>query len=64
MTHITAGDRHFKILNEMVREAADDTVVIDDCLGQRYIGSGLAGKKLVINGTPGNALGRTRPATP
>lgn len=57
MTHITAGDRHFKILNEMVREAADDTVVIDDCLGQRYIGSGLAGKKLVINGTPGNALG-------
>ena len=57
MTHITAGDRYFKILNEMVREAADDTVVIDDCLGQRYIGSGLAGKKLVINGTPGTALG-------
>ena len=22
MTHITAGDRYFKILNEMVREAA------------------------------------------
>lgn len=57
MTHITAGDMHFQALNELVRETADDTVIIDRCLGQRYIGSGLSGKKLVINGTPGNALG-------
>ena len=35
----------------MVREAADDTVVIDDCLGQRYIGSGLAEGALKLAGT-------------
>lgn len=57
MTHITAGDMHFKALNDLVRDTADDIVVIDRCLGQRYIGSGLSHKKLVINGTPGNALG-------
>lgn len=57
MIHITAGDMHFKALNDLIRDTTDDTVVIDHCLGQRYIGSGLSHKKLVINGTPGNALG-------
>lgn len=54
---ITANDTHFKILNEMIRSAADNNVVVDNCIGQRYIGSGLKGKSIVINGTPGNALG-------
>ena len=46
----------FKALNDRVRQAGGD-VVIDDCYGQRYIASGLSGRSITINGTPGNALG-------
>lgn len=53
---IDASNMHFQILNEMVRQS-DKDVTIDNCIGQRYIGSGQSGKHIVINGTPGNALG-------
>nr|AGS51944.1 glutamate synthase, alpha subunit domain protein [uncultured bacterium contig00003] len=46
----------FKELNEQIK-AAGEYVHITDCYGQRFIGSGLSGKTLVIDGTPGNALG-------
>jgi glutamate synthase domain-containing protein 3 len=46
----------FKELNEQIK-AAGEYVHIEDCYGQRFIGSGLKGKTLAINGTPGNALG-------
>lgn len=56
--NIKAGARlRFQQLNEAIRESREEEIVIDDCLGQRYIGAGLSGKKIVINGTPGNALG-------
>jgi glutamate synthase domain-containing protein 3 len=54
--NITAMDISFKELNERVVSAEGD-VCIDDCYGQRYIGSGAKGKSITINGTPGNALG-------
>lgn len=54
---IQAGDMHFQKLNQAVRATEDTRVIIDNCLGQRYIASGLGGKEIVINGTPGNALG-------
>jgi glutamate synthase domain-containing protein 3 len=54
---ITANLMHFQTLNQKVREANDSVVIIDNCIGQRYIGSGLSDKKITINGTPGNALG-------
>lgn len=54
---ITANLMHFQTLNNKVREASDNVVIIDNCIGQRYIGAGLADKKITINGTPGNALG-------
>jgi len=54
--NIAAENLDFRELNERVRAAADD-VTIDHCCGQRFIGSGLAGKRVVISGTPGNALG-------
>ncbi len=55
---ITAGaELHFQKLNEAVRESRDTEITIDNCLGQRYIGAGLSGKTVTINGTPGNALG-------
>ena len=47
----------FKELNNMVRTSDDVEIIIDNCIGQRYIASGLTGKKITINGTPGNALG-------
>lgn len=55
--NINARGLHFKDLNAQIRAAAARDIEIDNCLGQRYIGSGLAGKNLVINGLPGNALG-------
>lgn len=47
---------HFKELNSVVRES-EDIIVIDHCTGQRFLASGMSNKKIVINGTPGNALG-------
>jgi glutamate synthase domain-containing protein 3 len=54
--NITARDIDFKTLNDKIK-ATNDDVCIDECYGQRFIGSGAKGKKIVINGTPGNALG-------
>jgi len=54
--NISARDLDFKELNGRIRTAAED-VRIDDCFGQRFIGSGLRGRRITINGTPGNALG-------
>ena len=48
---------HFSKINETVRETEDTEIIIDGCCGQRYIGAGLKGKKITINGIPGNALG-------
>jgi len=54
--NISAANLGFKELNERVKLAKGD-VGIDDCYGQRFIGSGAKGKTITINGTPGNALG-------
>jgi glutamate synthase domain-containing protein 3 len=54
--NISARELDFKELNRMVRAAKGD-VRIDECYGQRFIGSALSGRTVTINGTPGNALG-------
>lgn len=55
---ITVGPEfHFQKLNEAVRESKDTEITVDGCVGQRYIGAGLAEKTVTVNGTPGNALG-------
>lgn len=54
---INAGGLHYKVLNKMIKESPDDTITVDNCFGQRYIGSGLCKKELIVNGTPGNGLG-------
>lgn len=54
--NINAESLHFKDLNEKIKESTSD-VVIDNCLGQRFIGSGLGKKNITINGITGNALG-------
>ncbi len=48
---------HFQTLNKKVRESKDTDITINGCIGQRYIADGLSGKRIVINGVPGNALG-------
>ncbi len=55
--NIVAGDLHFELLNKQIRESADSEIVIEKCLGQRYIGAGLSHKNIKIDGIPGNALG-------
>ncbi len=55
--NIEANLMHFSQLNQKVRETSDQTVTINNCIGQRYIASGLDQKQIEIHGTPGNALG-------
>ena len=54
---INAKDMHYTELAKLVRESGDETVKIENCCGQRYIAAGVKGKKIDIEGTPGNALG-------
>ena len=54
---IKASDLHFKLLNEQLKTSSDRDIKITNCLGQRYIGAGVVGKTITIEGTPGNALG-------
>jgi len=56
MKQISAQNLDFKELNQMVRATTED-ICINECYGQRFIGSAMKGKSLTINGTPGNALG-------
>lgn len=53
----TAGNTYYADLNKMIRECRDSDIVLNDVLGQRYIGCGIADKHIEIHGTPGNALG-------
>jgi len=54
---IDALGMDFRALNERVRESPDTEVEIVRCLGQRYIAAGSSGRRFLIEGTPGNALG-------
>jgi glutamate synthase domain-containing protein 3 len=53
---INASETDYQNLNDRIRNTNDD-IVIDNCFGERFIGCGASGKKIIINGTPGNALG-------
>lgn len=56
MKLIDAADLDYKDLNKKIRQS-DEDCTIDRCCGQRFIGTGISGKTLTINGIPGNALG-------
>jgi glutamate synthase domain-containing protein 3 len=54
---IDAKNLHFKDLNDKIRNS-NEKIVINNCLGQRFIASGMNKEKTIeINGIPGNALG-------
>lgn len=57
MTTIQADLRDFKELNQQIRACTEDQIVIENCIGQRYIGDGASDKTITIYGVPGNALG-------
>lgn len=57
MMTITADEIHFRELNNQIRNSVEREILVKRCLGQRYIGNGLSGKRIRISGTPGNALG-------
>lgn len=56
MTVIDAKNVAFSALNQKIRESGFECV-LENCLGQRFIASGMSGKNITINGVPGNALG-------
>lgn len=57
MTRIDIENLNFRAVNEAIAATADKDIVLENVLGQRYIGAGTAGKHIVIEGVPGNALG-------
>ncbi|HAN44814.1 MAG TPA: glutamate synthase [Ruminococcaceae bacterium] len=54
---INAEKLHFSELNGLIKSSDDKIINIANCLGHRYIGSGVRGKVIDISGVPGNALG-------
>ncbi|PHV70587.1 glutamate synthase [Sporanaerobium hydrogeniformans] len=54
---INASTLHFRALNEQIKASNDCSIEIINCLGHRYIGTGVTGKQIDIHGVPGNALG-------
>lgn len=46
-----------KQINEQMAASADKTAELEGVVGQRYLATALSDKKVVIKGTPGNALG-------
>ena len=57
MTCIDATGLSFRQVNEAIAAAKDADVLLEHALGQRYIGAGSAGRRIRIEGVPGNALG-------
>ncbi|MDE6372263.1 MAG: glutamate synthase, partial [Clostridia bacterium] len=57
MLRIDCTDKHFSEIGKLVRETAEKHIIIDNAQGHRYIASGVGGKEITINGTPGNAMG-------
>ena len=54
---LDANGMDFSELNKKIKETEAAKITITNCLGQRYVGNGLKDKELLIEGTPGNALG-------
>ena len=55
MAVISAKGLEHRALNEAIRQETECTVT--DCLGQRFIASGMKDKRITLEGVPGNALG-------
>lgn len=56
MEQIDVQGLSHKEINEIIRNT-QGACTLKNCLGQRFIGTGMHGKNITIVGTPGNALG-------
>ena len=56
MKTINVSELGHKEINEQLRGAHCDCTLFG-CIGQRFIGAGLSENSIIIEGTPGNALG-------
>lgn len=56
MMTINAQGMESQELNQRIR-AAGDCCTLVSCCGQRFLGAGMSGKTITIEGIPGNALG-------
>ncbi|MDR3086292.1 MAG: glutamate synthase [Christensenellaceae bacterium] len=54
---IQASGKVFRALNEEIKASPAAELTVTEITGQRYIGAGLSGKTLTLQGVPGNALG-------
>lgn len=54
---INARNMDQEELCRKIRKCSDKLIQIRCCCGQRYLGCGMSGHELIIEGTPGNALG-------
>lgn len=57
MKIIDCNGKDFQEICKEIRESEEKNIKIINCMGHRYICSGVGGKNVVIEGTPGNALG-------
>ena len=53
---LNASAMEYDVLNAQIRAIEGDVTLTDVC-GQRFIGAGLSGREITIEGVPGNALG-------
>ena len=53
---IDCKGKKYDILNNEI-SSVEGEIVLDNCIGQRFIGAGASNKTITINGIPGNALG-------
>jgi hypothetical protein len=45
---INAEDMHFQVLNNQLRATSDQKITIENCMGQRYIFSGMSKKRSAL----------------
>lgn len=57
MLRIDCEGKHFSQIGQMIRQTAEKEIFVDNAQGHRYIAAGVGGKNIIVNGTPGNALG-------
>ena len=53
---IDCKGKKYDILNNEI-SSVEGEIILDNCIGQRFIGAGASNKTITINGIPGNALG-------
>ena len=53
---VQASGLGYRDINDSIRKSGKK-ILVKGCLGQRFIGAGMSGKSISIEGIPGNALG-------